>query len=113
MSKLTTGDVDDVRLFVQTVIEAAAPELMKLIAASKPNVAVHAVGELLSVEAVDSPADRHLAECIKALAKPAPARDYRKECWIGVLTASAPEHPTRAIAMADTALTAFDERFPS
>ena len=90
---------------IKGVIREITPDLIKLIAASRPDVSVHAIGELLTVD-------------------PYPAiqpRDYRKEMWIaayaGSIAASATDESTRTIAanaslMAESALDDFDATFP-
>jgi hypothetical protein len=84
---LTPGDRERLVDLVKLIVGAAAPEIIKVVAASREGVSVHAVGELLSIE-------------------PTGQRDYRKEVWIKAFMLA------RRASDADDALRFFDDRFP-
>ena len=83
---------------IKGVIREITPDLIKLIAASRPDVSVHAIGELLTVD-------------------PYPAiqpRDYRKEAWIAAYAGSIANYndcASAAVAARD-AVHYFNIQFP-
>jgi hypothetical protein len=86
-----TGDI------VRTALQTAAPEIIRIVAAARPHIAVAPAEELLALE-------------------PVPSRDYRKECWIAAFSAAlgcADVPVGQSLSCADLALTAFDARFPA
>ena len=87
--KISSTDLDNIKLVTQTVVAAATPMLLKAIAATRPGVSL--VGELMTTE---------------------PARDYRKELWVTTYTRSLISHgPTTAENAASHAVAIFDEVF--
>ncbi len=105
MSNLTPEErtvvVDLAADIAKAMLAAAAPEIMKLIAAAQPNMQFLQAGELSVLEPFD----------------PIPVRDYAKEAWIAAYVAALPlsdlQHPFGPDVIAQQALAAFKEAFPS
>lgn len=90
MSALTDVEINDIKTVVAAIVEAAAPVILKAVAASQPGVKM--CGELMVTE---------------------PLRDYEKELWIGIMCARAGTDNSIEIDadIADTAVATFKERF--
>lgn len=93
----------------RAMVTAVAPEIIKLIATTRTNARVTAMGDLLSVE----PLTLGTLEAFE----PIPVRDYAKEAWIAAYVAALPlsdlQHPFGPDVIAQQALAAFKEAFPS
>lgn len=93
IESLCPGDRERLADLVKLVVGAAAPEIIKCVAASRDGVRVEAIGDLLSVE-------------------PAPLRDYRKELWIASYLATRQfAIATDAVVVANESIDNFDAKF--